>query len=258
MTYYDSPPFPPNLRKDIECICNSTEVGQVCREHTKSPGGKILDKYFYSKLTSRGYSVKFDRLWVAEGSKFDLDLQITDSSWSVAILIEGGKAARIDLDLLKFIAWARKEHPPSTSFVSLIASDKELHRNITGTRGETAFDYLARLCNLFRATGSEVANLLVVEFHSGNSQTKNPVEGNKMPKYNLRGRVVERWKKAECPLWNYLKTRDICLEEDRRLNEEERNPAPKFRKFVEMEDESNIRRWILGCHFPWLNPRKNP
>jgi hypothetical protein len=179
----------------------------------------------------------------------------------VAVLIEGGQAARVDLDLLKFIAWSKRKNSPANSFAALIVSDKELQRSVTGTTGETAFDYLARLFGLFRATGAEVADLLVVEFSSGGGQTKNSVEGNKMPKSphdSLRGRVKERWKKEDCPQWNWEHTQRVCIEEDHRLAEEERNPAPQFRKYATRGDESNIRRWVFGCHFPWLNPRKNP
>ena len=164
MTLNEPSPFPPNLRKDIECICDSVEVKQACKEHTESPGGKILDIYFADQLESRGYSVKRDRLRVAEKSKFDLDLLINGPNWCAAILIEGGKAARIDLDLLKFIVWGKKENSADNSFVVLIASDKKLLRNITGTPSETAFDYLVRLCALFSAAGPKVADLLVVEF----------------------------------------------------------------------------------------------
>jgi len=164
MTLNEPSDFPINLRKDIECICNSSEVKHACKEHTKSPGRKILDTYFANQLTSRGYSVKRDRLLVAENSKFDLDLLINGPNWRVAVLIEGGKAARIDLDLLKFIAWGRRENSPSTSFVALIASDKKLLRNITGTTKETAFDYLVRLNRLFSTINPKVADLLVVEF----------------------------------------------------------------------------------------------
>jgi len=166
MTLNKPSSFPANLRKDIECICDSAEVKQACKEHTKSPGGKILDIYFADQLASRGYSVRRDRLFVTEKSKFDLDLLISGPNWRVAVLIEGGKAARVDLDLLKFIAWGKKEDNASTSFVAFIASDKLLLRNITGTRSETAFDYLVRLRALFSAAAPKVADLLAVEFRS--------------------------------------------------------------------------------------------
>jgi hypothetical protein len=105
-------------------------------------------------------------LWVAEKSKFDLDLLINGPNWRAAVLIEGGTAARVDLDLLKFLAWSKREDSVDTSFVALIASDKELRRNITGTQGETVFDYLVRLRALFSAIDPKVADLLVVEFQS--------------------------------------------------------------------------------------------
>jgi hypothetical protein len=166
MTLNDPSPFSPELRNDLECICNSAEVKQACKEHTESSGGKILDRYFFDKLTAKGYSVNRDRLWVAANSKFDLDLLINGQNWRAALLIEGGKSARIDLDLLKFIAWGEKENSADTRYAALIASDKKLLRNITGTPDETAFDYLVRLRALFSATSPKVADLLVVEFQS--------------------------------------------------------------------------------------------
>lgn len=166
MTLNDLSPFPLELRNDLECICNSAEVKQACKEHTESSGGKILDRYFADQLTSKGYSVKRDRLWVADNSKFDLDLLINGPNWRAALLIEGGKAARVDLDLLKFIAWGEKENSADTRYVALIVSNKKLLQNITGTHNETAFKYLRRLRALFSATSPKLANLLVVEFQS--------------------------------------------------------------------------------------------
>jgi hypothetical protein len=75
-----------------------------------------------------------------------------------------------------------------------------------------------------------------------------------MPKNSLRGRVIERWEKADCPQWNCEKTERVCLEEDRKLAEEGCNPARQFRKLVEMEDKVHIRQWVRGCRFPWLTP----
>lgn len=164
VTLKEPSPFPPNLRQDIERICESPEVKQACREHTESPGRKLLDKFFAHQLKSRGYSVMSDHLLVAEECRFDLDLLINGPNWRVAVLIEGGKAARVDLDLLKFIAWGKRENSTDNSFAAFIASDKLLLRNITGTPGETAFDYLSRLRVLFSATSPRITDLLVVEF----------------------------------------------------------------------------------------------
>src|SRR5438477_12012237 len=44
---------------------------------------------------------------VTNDVRFDLDFVITSSDWRRAVLLEGGQAARLDLDLLKFAAYAR-------------------------------------------------------------------------------------------------------------------------------------------------------
>lgn len=156
--------FPQGLREDIEKICNSKDISQACKEHEGSPGSKLLDKFFKDQLLSRGYSVTSDNLRVADKCKFDIDLLITSSDWQAAVSIEGGQAARVDLDLIKFIAWAKKLKSSDVGYAILIGSDKKLSRNITGTTNEAAFDYLERLFPLFHATNPNITDLLVVEF----------------------------------------------------------------------------------------------
>jgi hypothetical protein len=166
MTLYNPSPFPQLLRNDLEEICRSEDVKRACVDHTSSPGSKLLDRFFQNRLSSKGYAVKTDRLWVAQNCKFDLDLLITGRNWVVAVSLEGGKAARIDLDLMKFIAWGRNIEPPNLCYGVLIASNNKLLRTITGTTNEAAFDYLRRLSPLFLGTGSNLTDLLVVEFET--------------------------------------------------------------------------------------------
>jgi len=84
----------------------------------------------------------------------------------VAVLIECGQAARVDLDLMKFIAWGRTIEPPDLCYAVLIASDQKLLRTITGTPHEATFDYLRRLSPLFLGTGSNITDLLMIEFET--------------------------------------------------------------------------------------------
>jgi hypothetical protein len=168
-TLHDPSSFPSALRGHLEEICRSGGVKNACKNHTESPGSKLLDRFFKDQLLSRGYSVESDRLLVARNCRFDLDLLITGGTggnWVVAVLLEGGKAARIDLDLLKFIAWGRTIESRGLPYGVLIASDKKLSRTITGTPDETAFDYLRRLRPLFLGTESNITDILVIEFEA--------------------------------------------------------------------------------------------
>ena len=77
-----------------------------------------------------------------------------------------------------------------------------------------------------------------------------------MAKDSLRGRVIGRWEEEGRPQWDYHETKVKCLEENDRLRREGRNPAPCFREAIERKDEGYIKRWVMGCHFPWLPPRE--
>lgn len=124
-----------------------------------------MDAFLESQLAARGYSPERNVRVTPGDSRFDLDLLITRSDWRTAVLVEGGQAARIDLDLLKFIAFGRASTWSGPTYAALIVSDK-LRRNITGNPNERAFDYARRLCRLFNASEPNIADLLVVEFQT--------------------------------------------------------------------------------------------
>ena len=72
---------------------------------------------------------------------------------------------------------------------------------------------------------------------------------------NLRGRVVSRWDSEGSGNWDYERTRRECLKADAQFHSRGESPAPRFREEVELQNEPYVRRWIMGCHFEWLNPR---
>ena len=74
-------------------------------------------------------------------------------------------------------------------------------------------------------------------------------------KNSLRGRVILLWEKERKHNWNLEKTTEVCFEEDDKLEKEKLNPASQFRKAIKADDRTYIQRWVLGCHFEWLNPR---
>ena len=71
----------------------------------------------------------------------------------------------------------------------------------------------------------------------------------------LRDRVIAEWENASKPNWGKRETTGICLLVDVELKAENHNHSPEFRKAIESNNLKYIRTWVLGCHFPWLNPR---
>ena len=160
--------FPLALRAELEQICGGLDITSARQE--LSSGG-TLDAFLDSKLVARGYSTQRNVLVISGSkSKFNLDLLITHSDWRTAVSVQGGVAARIDLDLLKFIAFGRASSWSGPTYAALVVSDKKLNRNITGNPDERAFDYLRRLCPLFYASEPDIADLLVVEYETINTK----------------------------------------------------------------------------------------
>lgn len=161
--------FPELLLEHLEQICSGPEIAAACRMQTSSPGSRALDECVESLLKARGYPT-MRNVRVAADAKFDLDVVVEDSEWTTGISIEGGTAPRIDLDLLKFVAFARATRQHKPLFGALIVSNKALPSTITGEKGKRAFDYALRLRRLFLAATSDYADLLVVEFDPDTKQ----------------------------------------------------------------------------------------
>lgn len=51
------------------------------------------------------------------------------------------------------------------------------------------------------------------------------------------------------------RTVTACCQADAALEAEGLSPAPQFRRARKANHAQYIRPWVLGCHFPWLNPR---
>jgi len=74
-------------------------------------------------------------------------------------------------------------------------------------------------------------------------------------KHSVRGRVRSMRAKSSERDWNFERTLTACRSVDEELEAAGHEPAPKFRKARKTNDERYVRAWVLGCHFPWLNPR---
>lgn len=77
----------------------------------------------------------------------------------------------------------------------------------------------------------------------------------KAKKKKLKEQVIGEWENAGKPNWGIKETTGICLLVNAELEAEKLNPAQGFRKAIESNNLKYVRTWVLGCHFPWLNPR---
>ena len=74
-------------------------------------------------------------------------------------------------------------------------------------------------------------------------------------KTKIRGCVAEKWEAAGKPGWNLQRTIAECIKADDALAGIGLCPAPRFRFEHKSNNEKYLNTWVLGCHFPWLNPR---
>ena len=73
---------------------------------------------------------------------------------------------------------------------------------------------------------------------------------------NLKSIVDDCWNRAGKPKWDYERTLKACLVADNNLRCNEKNPAKRFREEIDNKNSVYLRQWVMGCHFEWLNPRK--
>ena len=132
MTYREPTTFPVDLRAAIERLCESTEIAHAGAEVEGSARALARDALVQKYLQECGYSTQRN-VKVADGSRFDMDVVVDHADWRAAISVQGGQAARIDLDLLKVIAFGRTRLDKKPLYGVVIASDKPLLKTITGT-----------------------------------------------------------------------------------------------------------------------------
>lgn len=72
---------------------------------------------------------------------------------------------------------------------------------------------------------------------------------------SLRGEVGLKWEHSGRPNWDLAQTIRETVAADQMLETVMSNPAPVFRKARIRADREYLERWVLGCKFPFLNPR---
>jgi hypothetical protein len=73
--------------------------------------------------------------------------------------------------------------------------------------------------------------------------------------HSVRGGVTKCWEKSGKQKWDDKETLEQCIAVDSNLEREGYQTAPKFRKAVKLNNQKYLMNWVMGCHFPWLNPR---
>ena len=66
---------------------------------------------------------------------------------------------------------------------------------------------------------------------------------------------IIRWEQQGRPAWTREQTVRACAQVDADLDKQGFTPAPRFRAAIARNDVRYMAAWVMGCHFPWLNPR---
>jgi len=111
----------------------------------------------------RNASYRIDEDAEVPPTRFTIDGVIKSDGYWVACEVEEGKGARIELDLLKLMAFARRTTEGLPVYGCLIVSDKSLLRTTTGRADEAAFNYVKRVLRLLDLANSGLDDLLIVE-----------------------------------------------------------------------------------------------
>ena len=105
---------------------------------------------------------------VAQGPRFANDFTLLHPSCAVSVEIEKGDRGRLDLDLLKMIAFAARHHPVPAFGVLIVPLRQKLARDVSGSKTETAFAYLRRtLALLWRSHRGNLEDVLVIGYDEG-------------------------------------------------------------------------------------------
>jgi len=112
----------------------------------------------------RNASYRIDEDTEIPPTRFTIDGVIKSDEYWVACEVEEGKGARIDLDLLKLMAFGKRTTEGRLIYGCLISSDKPLLRTTTGRADEAGFNYVKRVIRLLDLPHSGLDDLLIVGF----------------------------------------------------------------------------------------------
>jgi hypothetical protein len=265
----------PTLPSSIfECL--KTGVRKAVEEDAKR-----LDELLFLYLKGQGIDVRLEER-ILPGRRFKDDLRIIQGQDHISVEIEK-EANRLEFDLLKMMAYAETIPSDGRAFGCLIIPDNLEMGNpfIAGNGKELRWDYVTKrlLPMISGIEGLRISNILVLGYTSpqrpqgrmgsassthgknGAGRTgikRNAQEPQKGPQPgpdSLAGRVIRLHEREPFRQGDVDRTIEGAIQEDERLLREGRNPAKRFREERERNNREYMRRWILGCHFDWLNPR---
>jgi hypothetical protein len=70
----------------------------------------------------------------------------------------------------------------------------------------------------------------------------------------VRGALIIKWEQAGKPNWDRKETIRLCEAVDKDFSKQGLTPAPRFREERQRNNVPYMATWVMGCHFPWLNP----
>lgn len=111
----------------------------------------------------RNTSYRVDEDAEVPPTRFTIDIVIKRDGYWVACEVEEGKGARIELDLIKLMAFGKRGTQSLPIYGCLIISDKPLLRTNTGRADEAGFNYIKRVLRLLDLPHTCLNDLLIVE-----------------------------------------------------------------------------------------------
>ena len=145
-----APSFPKELREHLLVLLQQVVAQEL------SVRERLL-------ILLRGASYGIDEDAEVPPTRFTIDGVIKSDGFLVACEVEEGKGARIELDLLKLMAFGNRANGSSPVYGCLIVSDKSLLRTTTGRVDEAGFSYVKRVLRLLDLPHSGLDDLLIVE-----------------------------------------------------------------------------------------------
>lgn len=248
----------PRLKVKVEKI-----LVQALREAVAvSP--KSIDKAFYTAIRKFGLDAKSEQK-ILEGRGLRDDIRVSNKGEEISIEIENA-GNRLEFDILKMMAFCETLPKDSRGFGCLVIPAERRLGNpfISGNGKERIWDYVTKrlLPMVENIQGLKIKNILVLGYHEivkykeSNSfeLTSMQVQKRSVSHYGdkLKNRVIQTWKKASKPVWDFNATLSVAMEEDKKLERENLTPALQFRSNRTKNNRRYLRQWIAGCRFEWL------
>jgi|GEM_PF-5703563 len=145
-----APSFPKELREHLLALLQQVVAQEL------SVRERLL-------ILLRGASYGIDEDVKVAPTRFKIDGVIKRDGFWVACEVEEGKGARVELDLLKLMAFGRRTTEGLPIYGCLIVSDQPLQRSIVGRSDEAAFSYVKRVLRLLDLPNSGLDDLLILE-----------------------------------------------------------------------------------------------